>query len=438
MSTKRDLVEAHSFSRRRLVTAFVSGAPGGREVEPNRPGRMVVGGVGLAVLMVAAGAVLGVVKPRTPDNWLEEDGLVIAKENGASYVVQEGKLYEVENATSAQLIFGAGLSIREVPRDDIDAETIVGLLGIYDAPKSPPGPSRLVDSGWSACTADGATTLLLDDESHVDAAEESAAAVVEAGGATWLLAAHEGAVHRYAMPAGDGPVTALLNELEIGLLSPIPVDARWLNLVPEGAPLSLASFGLSQGQGELLVKDGDAYLHNGTGPIPLTPFSEAVYRGLARVQPREVDQITERLVPGPEDWPETEPTPIGEGDLCAVLHTEPGAAATVSLATAEEGSDAQGDPERSAWVTAGHGAYVRAADHGSPTGGQQFLVDAAGVRYKLGGHGTESAQALGYDPDDAPTVPSFWLEFFACGPELSQAAALETPDPGSTGTCDVR
>ena len=45
MATKKDLVEAYSFSRRRLVTAFLSGAPGGREVEPSRPGRTVVGGV---------------------------------------------------------------------------------------------------------------------------------------------------------------------------------------------------------------------------------------------------------------------------------------------------------------------------------------------------------------------------------------------------------
>ena len=53
MATKRDLVEAHAFSRRRLVTAFVSGAPGGREVEPVRPARVIVGGAALAVLLIA-------------------------------------------------------------------------------------------------------------------------------------------------------------------------------------------------------------------------------------------------------------------------------------------------------------------------------------------------------------------------------------------------
>jgi hypothetical protein len=61
VATARDLVEAHTFSRRRLVTAFVSGAPGGREVEPVRPGRTIVGGVVLALLLIAGAALSGVV-----------------------------------------------------------------------------------------------------------------------------------------------------------------------------------------------------------------------------------------------------------------------------------------------------------------------------------------------------------------------------------------
>ena len=59
MATKKDLVEAHAFSRRRLVTAFVSGAPGGREVEPVRPGRVLIGGVALSVLLLAGAAIAG-------------------------------------------------------------------------------------------------------------------------------------------------------------------------------------------------------------------------------------------------------------------------------------------------------------------------------------------------------------------------------------------
>lgn len=65
MPTQRDLVEAHSFSRRRLVTAFVAGAPGGREVEPARPGRTIVGGVVLGVLLMAGAFVTGALAGRT-------------------------------------------------------------------------------------------------------------------------------------------------------------------------------------------------------------------------------------------------------------------------------------------------------------------------------------------------------------------------------------
>ena len=66
MASKRDLVEAHAFNRRRLVAAFVSGAPGGREVEPTRPARAVVVGAVLAVLVVGGAAIAGYLRPGLP------------------------------------------------------------------------------------------------------------------------------------------------------------------------------------------------------------------------------------------------------------------------------------------------------------------------------------------------------------------------------------
>ena len=87
MATKKDLVEAYSFSRRRLVTAFVSGAPGGREVEPTRPGRAIVGGLALAVLLIAGGAVLGIIKSPSTVDLDKADVLVSEKETGADYLV---------------------------------------------------------------------------------------------------------------------------------------------------------------------------------------------------------------------------------------------------------------------------------------------------------------------------------------------------------------
>ena len=68
MATRRDLAQAHAFDRRRLVTAFRSGAPGGREVEPAHTGRALAGGVGLGLLLIGAAVVRGVLTgPPGPD-----------------------------------------------------------------------------------------------------------------------------------------------------------------------------------------------------------------------------------------------------------------------------------------------------------------------------------------------------------------------------------
>jgi hypothetical protein len=87
VATKKDLVEAYSFSRRRLVTAFVSGAPGGREVEPSRPGRAIVGGLALAVLLIAGAAIAGVFSSSVDPGWADQPALIISKEQGAAYVI---------------------------------------------------------------------------------------------------------------------------------------------------------------------------------------------------------------------------------------------------------------------------------------------------------------------------------------------------------------
>ena len=158
MATKKDLVEAYSFSRRRLVTAFVSGAPGGREVEPARPGRTVVGGLALAVLLVAGAAIAGVFAPRTPDDW-NQAGLLISKETGAAYVItqesEHPELRPVINSTSAKLILGSEAEPTLISQDTIDDQRIGEDIGILGAPASLPTSSLLVDSGWTACTAAG-------------------------------------------------------------------------------------------------------------------------------------------------------------------------------------------------------------------------------------------------------------------------------------------
>ena len=191
MATKRDLVEAHQFSRRRLITAFVSGAPGGREVEPARPGRALVGGLALALLVVAGGAVTGLILGRDEADW-KQPGLVISKERGQPYLVstpEDGGLVirPVVNVTSARLILGSESEPTYVSEDAITAERIGEPIGILNAPANVPEPQALVQSGWTACTsAESGLQLTLAPRPGVSAAP-GAGFLVESRGVRYVI-----------------------------------------------------------------------------------------------------------------------------------------------------------------------------------------------------------------------------------------------------------
>ena len=62
MTSRQDLLEAQAYTRRRVLAVLVGGAPGGREPEPARTGRSLLGGfviAGVALLVVAVIALIG-------------------------------------------------------------------------------------------------------------------------------------------------------------------------------------------------------------------------------------------------------------------------------------------------------------------------------------------------------------------------------------------
>ena len=58
MTAHKDLLEAQAFQRRRLLAVLVGGAPRGVEPGAARPGRAVLGGSVIAVLVVVGAVVL--------------------------------------------------------------------------------------------------------------------------------------------------------------------------------------------------------------------------------------------------------------------------------------------------------------------------------------------------------------------------------------------
>ena len=247
MSTKRDLVEAHAFSRRRLVTAFVSGAPGGREVEPNRPGRAIIGGVALAILLVAGAAIAGVFSPRTQANW-RDAGIVIAKESGNNYVVIEnGDPLRPTDPVSARLIFGSKAEARTVAQDEINKVEIGDDIGILGAPDSLPSTGLLVDSGWSACMNDqGGAQFRIDSSPATRSAPAAAVTVTGSGGKRYLVASSGNGSGAYRLDLGTGrTANGILARLGLASAPSYDVPDEWLNLFPSGPALSEGSFGVS-------------------------------------------------------------------------------------------------------------------------------------------------------------------------------------------------
>jgi hypothetical protein len=463
MATKKDLVEAYAFSRRRLVTAFVSGAPGGREVEPARPGRTIVGGLALAVLVVAGAAIAGVFAPRTPDDWTEP-GLVISKEKGAAYVIldqgsADPELRPVINITSAQLILGADVEPRIVPQADIDGEAIGDDIGILGAPAGVPSPDLLIESGWSACTGDDRGIQVdLTARPEVQQVPDSGFAVKSAG-RTYVIAEAEAEgdeeprAYAYQLSPEGSDQDNLLNAIGLpNRREAATVPADWLRLFPTGGVLGKGSFGLTgfgspapgAGQGTGLPADaqvGDyvpvgagALLLTGEGPVELDAFALAVYQHVALPgEAHELDLESPPSVPQAESplesahWP-GDPLVRESGQACALLEPDAGHVPGLRLATAPSGHASAETLEagrKEFWVDPGRGAYVLSGSWDDTDSGRPVVVDAKAVGYELVGPGV--ADRLGYADVDAPVVPDSWVELFPPGVPLSVDAALCPP-----------
>lgn len=464
MATKRELVDAYQFSRRRLVTAFLSGAPGGREVEPARPGRTIVGGVALAVLLCAGAGVAGFLGGRPDAGWTEAGSFVISKDTGEQYVVlrdapestdgedaENTVIQRIPNFISAQLLLGTPEPQVFTVRDShIRTLTLGADLGIEGAPAGLPPAEELIGTGWSACTAaDLGVKVHLSPTPDVQAAPEGGFVVRSEAGEAWLVAASpDGPAYRFALPRGQTAQSTLLDALGFGARDTVPVvSQQWLNLFPLGPALTLTGFGVTgAGQpadypglrtdltgfvvGDLVqTPDGSRYLLAQDAPQRLEEFPAALYEALATsARPLSSDLVADFAAPShPEEWPAAAPTPI-TGELCALLQQRDSVSHVVPAT--EPGADASAQALRPGShdvdVEPSGGAYVLAGADAATAGGSPYVIDAKGAKYPL--VGPDVAQFIGYGDVDPPVVPDAWLGWFSDGVVLSVNAARRVPE----------
>ena len=460
MASKKDLVEAHAFSRRRLVSAFLSGAPGGREVEPARPGRSVFGGVVLAVLLIAGGAVAHFLAPRPATGWADQPGLIVTK-GGARYVVtgpeNDRELYPVVNLASAQLILGLDLEKKSkvIDQEEIDKEFPQGTIGISgpDVPEELPLTSDFINTGWTACTANGAGTFMnISADPDVKAATDTGFMVQTEEG-TYLIAEYaspEGFAQAYSYKI-EGDQETYADRVFNAAPPTLTVPQAWVNLFPAGSPLEAEAFGSAfskfgqavEGEdhpiGTKGIFDSRSYLLTEGGWTPIGEFAAEVYDTALQAAGKSVNTVS--LDNGPTIdgetletfWPRTKLEP-GVSKACAKLDTKDGTTVRLGI---EPGDDAWPSSEppaasdfTSARVDPGKGAFVYAAngEELDKNGATPYLIDARGSVNTL--DGSVTVGRLGLSTDSGPIIPGTWLGLLPGGAALSTDLALCPPNTG--------
>jgi len=434
--TKKDLLDAQSFSRRRLLTAFTSGAPGGKELEPANPLRAVIAGVALAAMVVVGGVFYGLMRPGLPDGWANNTVLLV-EDTGARYVAIGGVLYPVINATSARLLLSADSYAPITATADAIKDIPVGpAVGILGAPDDVPAPGDLVDDAWTACAAPDGTAISMPGDAALALATD--AALVESDGALYVISSG----YRYPLDENSDQV---LRQIGLAGVTPTEVESRWLNLFEAGTPLEpLFIDGADQGAmlpntglsiGTVVHPQGSTAQFVITADQQLAPISQLGYQlyllgtgarlgNVQEVTAAELDLPTAAETAEPADWPDDALVPLAASSAtCAQLTHDATGRPLTALAVAPVMPESEG-----VTVGAHSGALVLAAGRGNDTLGMVTLIDESGTAFAIPDASDDVLARLGYTEADIAAVPLVWTQFFASGPSLTIAAAGMTPN----------
>lgn len=277
MVATRELAEAQAWSRRRLAHVLVAGPEGVRGQEPRRPGRALVGGAVVALLLLGGVGAAGLVRAHSAGPGAVaapalRPGVAVAAETGAVYVVLDagaaGPTAEptaadllarpVLNPTSARLLLpdgGTGAGPPQAAPASVLAQLAARApgpaVGIPDAPAVVPAAGSLLTGGWSSCPEAPVPVLPAEPPGPLGA---GTAVLVTAGGAAQLVVDAGDGARRYPLPADPAAAEARLASLGVPpLATAAPVPPAWLALVPPGTSATLPPLAVRTGPTCLLL-----------------------------------------------------------------------------------------------------------------------------------------------------------------------------------------
>ncbi|MDR1430994.1 MAG: type VII secretion protein EccB [Propionibacteriaceae bacterium] len=442
MPSNKDVVEAQRYNRRRLVTAFMSGTPGGRELEPRGFVYPLVIGVVLTAVIAVVGVVMAKFAPTLPEGW-EDNKLSVDTDTGARYFTMRGTLYPVSNITSARLMSepGAFQPVR-VGSAVLEGKPRGREIGIPGAPDDIPPVEQLRGDTWISCA--GADER---DQTWVAASAEGLSAtgmaVVANGSQRYLIVGGM----KYQINDGDVYRRLFLDSQH----AEHEVSAAWLNLFEHGSDLKkiqladdgrpVAGFpkrlvGLHVGSlvqitDQINSADQFFVVVDDQKMSRLSDFQAQVLELNLDSAAKPVEASSNEIVVGsieidenhpalPKDWPAQ--LPAEEVDLanmpCATLSVSD-QVPTVSLAELPPGQVAENTLPVA--VSGGYGALIRAS---SGSIGAVRLVTDSGQAFSLGDDPRDTLGRFGYSEADVVVVPGAWVSLVpAAEVELTNAAA---------------
>ena len=438
MASNKDILNAQRYNRRRLVAAFTSGAPGGRDVETRSPVGPLIGGAVLGAIVVAVAAVMGFMAPQLPDGW-QNGWLLIESGTGTRYYTIDGTLYPITNVTSARLL-ADNFQYKEIDAAKLADEPRGRQIGLPDAPDNVPAASDLRSSQWSSCAVAGGIHTWIGEQPP--GMRPATIAQVNVGDTYYLI---DGGT-RFRI---DDPIY-VRDALGIAETS-TAVSNSWLSLFAQGSDLRQLTvkgerhkLGLSGALApaevgsviDLATQDSTHNYWVITSATTRQQISELAFELLRKQDNPDAIRVSAadagRFTPSaaglsvPADWPDLiDPAAVATATPCATL-----VAAQDGLTTALATIPAQpADPSAAdetvytagVTVAGGSGALVRDLGVGAVR-----LIGDTGLAYGLGDDPTDSLKRLGYEGVQPAVLDGAWLRLIPEGSSLTNAAAKET------------
>ncbi|MDG9704481.1 type VII secretion protein EccB [Streptomyces sp. DH37] len=432
MASRRDELNAYTFAKKRLVSAFLQPSPTGTEEGAPRPLRAVLPGLVVGVLILAGFGAWGMFKPKAPKGWDNpHEKVIIGSESTTRYVVLEtrGKkqLHPVLNLASAKLLLDPQkFGIVKVDEKVLDSGRIPhgATIGIPYAPDRLPGKEEATKAKrWAVCVQPGddgvqkAVFVLADrDRDRVEGKGRLSGGevmyvrgpdrrlhIVDAGGTAYPIAPNDTLLRTVVGSTRPQDVTAdWLQTFRTG--DPIDFPEAFTDIgEPAGAPGSLDAEANRVGmvlrapsgtglQHYVVVKGGVRPVTDFMAKLLLNSPEATVLGQQAEARNVSAGAIRPDGTPygGRLDWPRKEaaaanPSGGGRDTLCNVLRGVDEKKGTTELSTwaGEDYPATLPNGATSAYVTPGSGLLFRQIKGRETGSGGVFLVTDTGLRYAV-------------------------------------------------------